>query len=95
LNEIIDEDLSLTVFELNEKVTSVFFLLEWLLFLKCDPSQANLTFFHACLVLKGLKKAKSGPEIDFAKSYCVDNNHQLSTVFTLYMPLLSNLFERM
>jgi hypothetical protein len=27
--------------------------------------------------------------------YCVDNNHQLNTVFTLCMPLLSNLFERM
>jgi hypothetical protein len=29
-------------------------------------------------------KAKSGPEIHFAKSYCVDSNHQLNTVFTLY-----------
>jgi hypothetical protein len=45
-------------------------------------------------------KAKSGPEIHFVKSWYIfivfiTINHQLNTVFTFYMPLLSNLFERM
>jgi hypothetical protein len=47
-------------------------------------------------ILKGQIQARDTLCEVLSYIYCVDNNHQLNTVFTLYVPLLSNLlFERM